>query len=325
MLEEGQLDHEEGIGEEIEVDTEEKKEGDGTEKETAPEGQQETEGADDGEDKPKKRKGRKANEAIREAKEQRAAAEEYAFKLHQENERLKAEKAQLTENNLSQYETSAKEQLERAKLDLKTAHEAGDSDGIVAAQLALSRANYILNRVEEHKFLNNNNDKPKADQEEPAPQRPQQVANPVRDKWLQANPWFDSNSADFDEEMADDIKIYATQLNSQLKASGRAAEIGTKAYFKTIDDYKKRTWDEEEAGASSAGGLPPNSPPSRDIPGNRGKQSSTIKLSPQQVEAAKMMNLTDPRTGRRLSDEEHLKAYAKALKTQPSVQQQNPR
>lgn len=158
--------------------------------------------------------------------------------------------------NLQQFEIRAEGAVEQAKKDLRLAKENGDIDAEVAASEKLSEAKAYLVRIREHKA--GMGDEPRDDRRQPerrdvrdqaSDDRP--VTNPVRDKWVASNPWFDESADDFDDELAADARSYATNLEQRMQREGTPELIGTRAYFKKIDDYMRESYPEKFADAGA--------------------------------------------------------------------------
>lgn len=77
---------------------------------------------------------------------------------------------------------------------------------------------------------------------EPKPQTQQQqqvTLEPRTRDWIEKNPWFQPQSADFDAEMHEEATMFARRLERRFKADGRADEIGSSSYFKEIDKHMR--------------------------------------------------------------------------------------
>lgn len=130
------------------------------------------------------------------AQREQEAAVQLAQQLLEENKKLKAGQAQNQQVLLEQAKRVVATEVEAAKRKLKEAHEAFDTEAIIAAQEELTTAKIKAERV--------NNFKPAPVQEEkpvvqPAPravEQPQVQVDSKATAWQESNPWFGA-----DEEM----------------------------------------------------------------------------------------------------------------------------
>lgn len=54
--------------------------------------------------------------------------------------------------------------------------------------------------------------------------------------WLEANPYYDPRSEDFDADLAQDVKTIKKQLNKFLKFEGQSHMIGTEEYYHNLNE-----------------------------------------------------------------------------------------
>lgn len=163
--------------------------------------------------------------------------------------------------NIEQFELRAQGAVDQALKDLKAAKEAGDIDAEVAASDKLSEAKAYVVRIREAKSemgitKDNKGEVHEGYREPRRPARAEQdgdevdVANPVRDKWVSSNGWFDNDSEDYDDEMAADARSYATGLEAKMRRENTPELIGTRAYFRRIDEYMKENYPDRFDGDS---------------------------------------------------------------------------
>jgi hypothetical protein len=103
---------------------------------------------------------------------------------------------------------------------------------------------------------------------EPKPQTQQQqqvTLEPRTRDWIEKNPWFQPQSADFDAEMHEEATMFARRLERRFKADGRADEIGSSSYFKEIDKHMR---------AEFADAIPDRSAPKKATP--KMKRENTV-------------------------------------------------
>jgi hypothetical protein len=139
--------------------------------------------------------------------------------------------------------------LNTAKAAYREAHEAGDVDGVIAAQEQMSKAVAAMDRVSIHRV----EEIPKSDPEafgREFNKRPQPVADPDALKWREKNDWF----------MNDDVMTqYALIIHNQLVTKEGMQPKGSE-YYKRIDSEMTKRFPEKfktprrTRGAAVAGG-----------------------------------------------------------------------
>jgi hypothetical protein len=97
------------------------------------------------------------------------------------------------------------------------------------------------------------------------PQRQQVTLEPRTRDWIEKNPWFQPQSAEFDAEMHEEATVFARRLERRFKADGRADEIGSSSYFKEIDKHMR---------AEFADAIPDRSAPKKATP--KMKRENTV-------------------------------------------------
>jgi hypothetical protein len=130
-------------------------------------------------------------------------------------------------------------QLDKAKMDFKSAYELGDADAMADAQAKLTELKNEEYRINSYR-------PPQRQAQQPAPvAQPQKPAiKPPSDKaqdWAQKNPWFMRNG---DE----DITALAMGVHEKLVRSGVAPD--TDQYYSQIDGAVRRAFPERFADAS---------------------------------------------------------------------------
>ena len=150
---------------------------------------------------------RRAKEA---AQREREELERLSQQLVEENKKLKANVNKNQSALLEQAKKSAVSELESAKKQYKDAYEAGDSDGVLAAQENLTNAKIKSDRLNNFKLPALQEDEtPAKVATEPAPE-PVQIDERAS-AWQEANPWFNQ-----DVEMTS----YALGLHNKLVNEG---------------------------------------------------------------------------------------------------------
>ena len=172
---------------------------------------------------------RRAKEA---ALREREELERLSQQLVEENKKLKANVNKNQSALLEQAKKSAVSELESAKKQYKDAYEAGDSDGVLAAQESLTNAKIKSDRL--------NNFKLPALQEDETPVKvatelaPEPVQIDERaSAWQKANPWFNQ-----DVEMTS----YALGLHNKLVNEGVSPQSDD--YYERIDSRMRQLFPE---------------------------------------------------------------------------------
>jgi len=227
-----------------------------------------------------------AREAARqqaEAQRLRDEALQYAQRLHAENERLQKLSQQGQEYAVSQGKARAEAQLSNAQAAYKAAYEAGDSDGLLKAQVDLTKAQNDL-----YRFENYRPPAPRAPAQQPAqPQtQPQAQAQPQlnnRQKaWLAENDWYGNNP---------EMTGYALGVHERLVKSGVDPDSDT--YYSQIDAAVRQRFADEFSTGEEEVTPPPRKAQNVVTPAARSAQTPRrVKLTATQAAVAKKLGLT---------------------------------
>ena len=172
---------------------------------------------------------RRAKEA---ALREREELERLSQQLVEENKKLKANVNKNQSALLEQAKKSAVSELESAKKQYKDAYEAGDSDGVLAAQESLTNAKIKSDRLNNFKLPALQED------ETPAKVATESAPEPVQideraSAWQEANPWFNQ-----DVEMTS----YALGLHNKLVNEGVSPQSDD--YYEAIDSRMRQLFPE---------------------------------------------------------------------------------
>ena len=228
----------EGESEEEDHDEEEASDDDGEEAEAEDDDQIDEEEEEEEEPRPRKRDAeRRIAELARRAQEAERRAQEIEARLQQEAAlRQQSDLAMMTH-----YEQRLRGDANVVLGQIEEAISLGDARKQAELQAQFNQIQSDLSGIDawrkdaEAKMV-------EAQQvaEQPKPQQQQQVTLEPRTRdWIEKNPWFQPQSADFDPEMHEEATIYARRLERRYKADGRADEIGSAAYFKEIDKHMR--------------------------------------------------------------------------------------
>ena len=222
---------------------------------------------------------RRAKEALLREKQE---LERLTQHMVEENKKLKM----YVNNGSQQYAASVKQlaetELESARRKLKEAHEAFDTDAIIAAQEALADAKM------RHSAAQNFQPTP-LQVEENTVQLPQnqEAPPPVDEKtlrWQAKNQWFGANG--FEE-----LTSFALGLHQKLVNSG--IDPRSDEYFERIDARMKSTFPDVFGGEDKPKSGEGSKKPSTVVaPATRSTGAKKVQLTPTQVALAKKFGLT---------------------------------
>jgi hypothetical protein len=224
---------------------------------------------------------RRAKEAaLREQHEALGATQ----RILDENRRLK-EMLQTGEKELiSNYQSSAQMELDKAERGYKEAYESGDSDLVLVAQREMMRAEMKLDKAKSFKPTVQSpvNDVQTTPQPQSSPQMDPKLSN-----WVSKNPWFVNR-----EKLA--MRKYAEGVHEELEMRYGKAYTGTDEYYGSIDKEVQRRFPEEFAASKNdEGSKPQRTKPSTVVaPARRSTAPKQVQLSKTQVGLAKKLGLT---------------------------------
>lgn len=212
---------------------------------------------------------RRAKEA---ALREREEALRIAQTLAEENKKLQGNIGKGQQALIEQAKQVVSAEVEQAKRKLKEAHEAFDTEGIIAAQEELTAAKIKAERI--------NNFKPAPLQEEKpavqsAPQPPSAPApDPKALAWQKANPWFGSNRR---------MTAVAMEIHNELVESG--LDPASDTYYERINSEVRQMF---------PSAFPSEKPPAKSnvvAPATRSTAPKKIVLTQTQVSLAKRLGL----------------------------------
>jgi hypothetical protein len=169
---------------------------------------------------------------------EREAAEKLAKQLWDQNRKLQEQVSLGSRAYIEQSKSSAEMEFENAKKRYKEAYESGDSDAVVEAQAEVSRATLNLDKVQNMRPLQVEENDVQIQQ-----RSTNQPAVSQRDQsWMQKNTWFGT-----DPEMT----ASALGLHQKLAKENGANFVGSDEYYKRVDATMRRRFPEYYDGAQS--------------------------------------------------------------------------
>ena len=176
--------------------------------------------------------------AKEEALREREAAEKMTKQLWDQNRRLQEQVSLGSRAYIEQSKSSAEMEFENAKKKYKEAYESGDSDAVVDAQADVSRATLNLDKVQNMRPLQAEENNVQIQQ-----RSTNQPAVSQRDEsWMQKNTWFGT-----DPEMT----ASALGLHQKLAKDHGANFVGSDDYYKRVDATMRRRFPEYYDGTQS--------------------------------------------------------------------------
>jgi len=164
---------------------------------------------------------RRAKEALQREKQE---LERLAQHMHEENKKLK----QYVDNGSQQYgemaKNAAEAELDKARRDYKTAQEAFDTDGIIAAQEALTDAKMKITAAKNFRPTTLQQEDIEVQTKQPA--QPQVQPDEKTLRWQAKNQWFGASGFE-------DVSSFALGLHQNLVNNG--VDPRSDEYFERID------------------------------------------------------------------------------------------
>ena len=176
--------------------------------------------------------------AKEEALREREAAEKLTKQLWDQNRKLQEQVSLGSRAYIEQSKSSAEMEFENAKKKYKEAYESGDSDAVVDAQADVSRATLNLDKVQNMRPLQVQENDVQIQQRSTN----QPSVTPKDENWMQKNTWFGT-----DPEMT----ASALGLHQKLAKEHGANFVGSDDYYKRVDATMRRRFPEYYDGAQS--------------------------------------------------------------------------
>ena len=169
--------------------------------------------------------------AKEEALREREAAEKLTKQLWDQNRKLQEQVSLGSKAYIEQSKSSAEMEFENAKKKYKEAYESGDSDAVVEAQAEVSRATLNLDKVQNMRPLQVEENDVQIQQ-----RSTNQPSVTQKDQsWMQKNTWFGT-----DPEMT----ASALGLHQKLAKENGADFVGSDEYYKRVDATMRRRFPE---------------------------------------------------------------------------------
>lgn len=222
---------------------------------------------------------RRAKEALQREKQE---LERIAQHMQNENNKLKQYVDTGTQQFNKMAESAAEAELDKARRDYKVAQEAFDTDGIIAAQEALTEAKMKIAAAKNFRPTPLQTEEYEVQTRQPAPQQVQPDEKTLR--WQAKNQWFGSNG--FEE-----VTSFALGLHQNLVNNG--IDPRSDEYYERIDARVKSKFPEvfgetEDRKSNDS----PKRPTSVVAPAARSSGAKKIQLTATQVALAKKYGLT---------------------------------
>jgi hypothetical protein len=230
------------------------------------------------------------------AERDREEAIQFARAVAAENEALKQRLTSGEKVLATSIGASVAAELEKAKRELKEAHEAFDADKIVEAQEALQRA--VFRAEQARAFQARTAQAPQGQQPAPQQTQPVQPAAPRVDEaaaaWQKRNPWFGSN-----EEMT----ALAIGYHNALTKQHGPAYATTNEYYERIDARMREKFPEAFEEQDASPGYRQSPAPTVVAPASRSGPTRRVTLTKRQVELARRLNVPVELYAKKLAEE----------------------
>tara|TARA_R100000388_G_scaffold85092_1_gene64202 strand:- start:63 stop:932 length:870 start_codon:yes stop_codon:yes gene_type:complete len=218
---------------------------------------------------------------MREAERQRDEALNYAKSINTSNTELK-EKLKNSDTSLfKEYDSRVQSDIERAKIHLKEAQDAGDAEAVANATEKLSRASAEaenLKRLQAQQALRDKKEEQIVEQEpvqlkSDAPQTP----DPRAEEWAKENSWFGTDTV---------MTFAAFGIHRQL-VEEEGYDPTSEDYYKEVDNRMQQNFPTKFSKEQ-----PPVQQVAASTPGVAGKKGARkVKLTPSQVAIAKRLGV----------------------------------
>ena len=205
--------------------------------------------------------------AKEEALREREAAEKLTKQLWDQNRKLQEQVSLGSRAYIEQSKSSAEMEFENAKKKYKEAYESGDSDAVVEAQAEVSRATLNLDKVQNMRPLQVEENNVQIQQRSTN----QPSVTPKDESWMQKNTWFGT-----DPEMT----ASALGLHQKLAKEHGANFVGSDDYYKRVDATMRRRFpeyfDDAQSYEDDAPSKKASEPAYEDEPPRRATKPATV-------------------------------------------------
>jgi hypothetical protein len=230
------------------------------------------------------------------AERDREEAIQFARAVAAENEALKQRLTSGEKVLATSIGASVAAELEKAKRELKEAHEAFDADKIVEAQEALQKA--VFRAEQARAFQARTTQAPQGQQPAPQQAQPVQQAAPRVDEaaaaWQKRNSWFGSN-----EEMT----ALAIGYHNALTKQHGPAYATTNEYYERIDARMREKFPEAFEDQDYSTSQQRGPAPTVVAPASRSGPTRRVTLTKRQVELARRLNVPIELYAKKLAEE----------------------
>ena len=240
---------------------------------------------------------REAERQRQEAIRQREEAIAYAQRVYQQNQQLQEYSSKGQEYAVEQAKARATSEVQVAESAYKQAYEAGDSQALLEAQKALSKAQNDLYRLEQWRPQARPQAQQPAPQVQPKPSQPSTPElNSKQQAWLERNrSWYGSNS---------EMTGYALGVHERLVKSGVDPDSDT--YYNEIDAAVRRRFADEFPDEQEPVKPAPRKAQNVVAPAARTQKSPRrITLTASQAAIAKRLGLTPKQYAEQLVKEQN--------------------
>ena len=159
--------------------------------------------------------------------EKRSALEEVA--------KLKEMLAESLNSGTYHYGKTTYSELDKAKDFKKRAIEEGDIDGLIEADMELTKAANNVNELE--KWMSSPAQNAPPVNNEPAPEAHNEIEQAIATDWLDNHSYLQPGSGEYNPELAGEVSQFINYLDESLANNGQQDAYFSEQYFEEIDKY----------------------------------------------------------------------------------------
>ena len=227
---------------------------------------------------------RQLNQRYRDEQNSREEATKIAQKLAAENQQLQHRVQQLDSGYLNEYGNRVQSESAAAESAYLAAADEGNTEAMLAAQKALTRAQYDERRFEAAKQRVDQN--AQAAQQAPAQQaqiaqQEQPQVDPRADQWAQKNKWFGE----------DDVMTASVFAIHKRMVTQEGFDPASEEYYTEVDRRMRSEFPNKFASKKPGGGSQVASAASSASRNTNQKRSKSVRLTQRQVIMAKKLNV----------------------------------
>lgn len=189
---------------------------------------------------------RKLIRRVHEYKKQNKDYEDNLRRLQEENDNLKRTQFETAEIALKNAEEKVSVRLSSLKDQKVAARQNDDIDKEMDIDLEITKLmseKIEIERIQQQRLQYKDEYKKPAEEDKSKKQSNKQEEYEYTDEqeeWLDANPWFDQRTKNFDQEAFNSVSLYSNYLADKWNRNGRGEEVGSQEFLEKITKYAKK-------------------------------------------------------------------------------------